>query len=105
MQNKITLSTFKSFLKKNEGKLFVNVKSDFDGMTDGVIPLHKGFEEATKDKTVSKDSSYYDATLGINGIWLVRGNRDYFNYYKDETFTGISVSNSCGHFIVATKIN
>ena len=34
--SKITLSTFKSFIRKNEGKLFIKCKSSFDGMTDCV---------------------------------------------------------------------
>ncbi len=98
---KITLSTVKAFVKKHRTNLLINVKSSFDGMTDCVQQLSNEFQPATDDKTVSKSSSYYDATLGINGIWLVRGSRDYFQPFENETLTGISVSNSCGHFIIA----
>lgn len=100
---KITLSTFKSFVKKNADNLFVNVKSSFDGMIDGCRTYKDGFQPATKDTTESKSDTYYEATLGINGVWLVRGSRDYFYQYQDENFTGIEVSNCCGCFIVAVK--
>lgn len=100
---KITLTTVKKFVKDNADRLFINVKSSFDGMIDGCQSYNDGFKPATKDKTESRDSSYYEATLGINGIWLVRGSRDYFTPFESETMTGIDVSNSCGHFIIAVQ--
>ena len=100
---KITLSTLKSFIKANSGNLFINVHSDFDGMTDCVQTLKGGFVPATPDKTVSKDSSYYESTLGINGVWLVRGSRDYFSPYEKDGLKGITVSNCCGSFTLAVK--
>jgi hypothetical protein len=102
MENgKITLATFKKFIKQNYTDLLINVKSSFDGSTDCVERLHDGFKKATTDKTVSKNTSYHDATLGINGVWLVRGSRDFFNSFENETLKGIEVSNCCGTFIVA----
>lgn len=96
---RITLATIKSFIKKNDGKIWINVKSSFDGMTDGVEQLHGGFNPA-------KDSGdYYEHTLGIKGAWLVGQSRDYFSQYDDGVFTGYDASNSCGHFIIAVKNN
>lgn len=102
MTNKITLSTVKSFVKKNENNLFINLKSSFDGMTDCVEKCNNGFSPAKKDKTQSISSDYFQATLGYEGIWLVRGSRDYFQPFENERFLGIEVSNSCGSFIIAT---
>jgi hypothetical protein len=98
---KITLATLKSFIKKNQGKLFINVKSSFDGMIDGCASHYDGFVKAEKDKTQSVNSDYHDRTQGIKGCWLVGGSRDYFKPYNDLRFEGIEVSNSCGHFIIA----
>ena len=44
---RITLATVKSFMKKNEGKLFVKAKSSFDGMVDCVMPIEgSSFKQA-----------------------------------------------------------
>ena len=100
---KITLSTIKSFIKNNHDNLFINVKSSFDGMTDGVEQLHNGFVKATPDKTQSLNSDYYNSTQGIKGAWFVGSSRDYFTPYSENDLTGIEVSNSCGTFILAIK--
>lgn len=101
---KITLSTVKSFINKNENNLFVNVTSDFDGMQDCVASHNDGFKLVRREPNYHPDSSYYEATLGFEGVWFVRGGRDYFAPYNENGLTGYSVSNSCGRFIVATKI-
>lgn len=93
---KITLATIKSFVKKNEGNLWINVKSSFDGMTDCVESLHRGFKQATK-------GDHYENSLGIQGAWFVGQSRDYFKEYHDPIFDGFEVYNSCGSFILATK--
>jgi len=100
---KITLSTVKSFIKKNRENLYINVKSSFDGMTDGVEQLRNGFVKAQADKTISKSSDYYDRTQGIKGAWFVGSSRDYFTSYNENYLTGIEVSNCCGTFILAIK--
>lgn len=94
---KITLATVKSFVKKNSETLFINLKRDFDGMIDGERHHDGGFEPAKKTE------EHKDMTLGICKAWFVGDSRDYFKAYEDETFTGISVSNCCGHFILAVK--
>lgn len=120
--SKITKTTFKSFIKKNEGKLLIQTKSAFDSMSDGIrfIPCNqRKFVEMKKDKP-SETSYQYGAergitreeidsrcaenknTLGFCGIWVVNDSRDSFDAYEDDKFKGIEVYNSCGNFIVAT---
>ncbi len=93
---KITLSTVKSFVKKNRNQLFINVKSSFDGMVDGCMSEKRGFEPIVK-YTFEKE------TMGIKGAWFVGGTKNYFNAYNDEIFSGFEVSNCCGRFILAVK--
>lgn len=94
---KITKATFKNFIKKAE-EFFINVRTEFDGMTDGVESRNKGFQLASGE---FKDSG--SGSLGFDGIWLVGSSRDRFSYYESETMEGIRVYNSCGSFIVAIK--
>lgn len=94
---RVTLATFKSFLRKNEGKLFIKVKSEYDGMTDGIEQVKGDFVPAIKE------DGNLDNTLGYKGVWIVRCGRDYFEKYEDDRFEGIEVSNCCGNFIVAVK--
>jgi hypothetical protein len=99
MAKKITKATFKSFMKKNVGKLFIQEKSRFDGMYDCVMQ--------SGDKTfvpLQKADSTHENNLGYAGIWLVQGSRDYFReYYDADGFIGINVYNCCGEFTVAIK--
>lgn len=94
---KTTKATIKSFIKKNEGRLFINVRSSFDGMIDGLSYYHDGFTKAEKDTYNVRN------TLGINGAWFVNGSRDYFTPYNENGYFGYCVSNCCGHFILAVK--
>lgn len=94
---KITLATLKSFIKKNKdnGQLHINVRGAFDGMVDGVrYDSNSSFVPATK-------SDGYAATLGIQGVWVVRGGRDFITAYNNNGFVGYHVSNCCGSFILA----
>ena len=96
---KITLATFKKFIRENEGKLFIYNRSDFDGMTDCVTSC-KGVMQ--KVKYMEPANGYARPnTLGIKGVWLVGDSRDYFNVFNDEVFKGIEVSNCCGSFSLA----
>lgn len=119
---KITKSTFKSFLKKNEGNLFIQTKSYFDGMVDGCeyvpsserrfAPLQKhtvrdtdyeyGLERGRTREEVEASVLSNKNTLGYSGIWLVNSSRDHFNAFDDGEFEGISVYNCCGSFVIAT---
>lgn len=92
---RITMATVKSFVRKNANKLFVNVKSDFDGMTDGCVKINNGFSVA------SKDDSCIENTLGLCGVWLVGSSRDRFTAYEDNKYIGIKYSNCCGNGVIA----
>lgn len=96
---KITLATVKKFIRENSGKLFINVKSEFDGTTDATEQRTEGFKEA---KATEENK---DATLGIVGAWFVGSSRDYFRPYDNIAgdMTGIEVTNSCGRFILAIQ--
>jgi len=97
MTKRITLSTVKSFIRNNEGNMFIKVKSSYDPMMDGISYEDKGFAKA-------KQSEGFDNnTLGISGAWFVGNSRDWFTAYEDDKFTGIIVSNCCGSFILAAK--
>lgn len=93
--SKITLATIKSFIKKNEGKLYIKNESTFDGMVDCVMPCRDtGWKLAEK----SDNQAYHQ---GVKGAWFVGGSRDYFTPYEDKQFTGYEVYNSCGTFLLA----
>ena len=94
---KITRTTFKTFIKKNYGNLFIDVRSDFNGMTDCVEMVEGGFEKAVIE------NEHSEHTFGIRGAWLVNRGRDYFKSYEDEVYTGIYISNCCGSFTVAIR--
>jgi len=100
---KITKATFKSFVKKNRNNLFVNVTSEFDGMTDGRKSVHQGFSAANLNDEWSNLPNVLEHTLGIEGVYLVNNSRDYFNHYEDDSLIGIEVYNCCGRFVVAIE--
>lgn len=97
---RITLATVKSFIKANCDKLWINVTSRFDGMTDMCEQQYGGFKKVT---TFTAD--HPEHTRGIAGAWFVGDSRDYFSHYSKDGFEGIQVSNSCGRFILAIKTN
>ena len=92
---KTTKATIKSFIKRNEGSLYIRVLSTFDGMTDCCQPVSGGFRKAEKDQDNERN------TLGISGAWFVGHSRDYFTNFENEAMTGYEISNSCGSFILA----
>lgn len=94
---KTTKATIKSFIRKNIDNLYINKKSDFDGMCDCVMPVNSGFKRA------ERANNNLDNTLGINGCWFVGSSRDYFYDYEDGIFKGYKINNCCGSFILATK--
>lgn len=96
---KITRATFKSFIKKNRNNLWVKKKRYFNGMIDCVDNIKDPMFQPSKND----NDSLNEHTLGIEGVWLVRGSRDYFSPYEDKFYKGISVVNCCGSFIVVTS--
>lgn len=97
--SKITLATVKSFVRKNQGKIYIDVRSSFDGMIDGLRFEDGGLTLAQKDER-NCNQNY---TLGISGAWFVGSSRDYFFWFENDNFDGIEVVNSCGKFILAVK--
>ena len=75
---KITKATFKSFVKKNRANLLINVKSSFDGMVDGCVSHNGGFTSAVEAEHIHENN------LGIQGVWLVGGSRDYFTAFEKK---------------------
>ena len=98
--NKITLATLKSFVRKNQGKLFVKVQSSFDGMQDMVTETKDNFSPAVSDEWTERNGKH---TLGFRGVWLVGQSRDYFTPIDVDGFTGIEGYNCCGSWIIAVK--
>jgi hypothetical protein len=96
---KITLTTLKSFIRKNENQLFLKIKSKFNGMVDGVDEVEDTFRQVQVDKK-SKNIS----TLGIQGIFVDNNSKNYFTKFENNNFEGIEFDNCCGRFILATKI-
>ena len=96
--SKITKATFKSFMKKNSGSIYIKEKSRFDGMVDCVMPTgDRGWS------LLSAAEYKHENNLGFSGVWLVGGSRNWFSPYDDGNFTGIDVYNCCGHFIVGVE--
>jgi hypothetical protein len=97
---KITLATFKAFVRKNRSVLEVKCESSFDGMVDGVRRNEgAAFRPIQPSQWGNEDRN----TLGINGVWLVGSSRDSFSHYADGERTGIEVYNCCGSFILAIQ--
>ena len=92
---KITKATFKSFIKKNKKTLQVWIQAEFDGMTDCVQSIRGSFEP------MQDSEEWPEHNLGIKGIWLVNGGRDYFSKFEENGMVGIKYFNSCGRGIVA----
>lgn len=97
--SRITLSTVKSFIRKNPN-LYINNQADFDGMQDCVV-----YNQDSKFRKTQKPEEGYDHKnkLGIAGAWFVFGSRDYFTEYEDSQLKGYEIYNCCGKFILATK--
>ena len=87
---KITKATFKSFIKKNKKTLQVWIQAEFDGMTDCVQSIRGSFEP------MQDSEEWPEHNLGIKGIWLVNGGRDYFSKFEENGMVGIKYFNSCG---------
>ena len=95
---RITKATFKSFLNRNAGKLWIKCASSFDGMVDMVTQ-----DQQAEFNFIEETGFTVKHTLGIKRLWLVGQSRDYFTAYEDAEFKGIEVSNCCGNQIVAVR--
>ena len=95
--SKPTMATVKSFIRKNQGKLYIRCKSSFDGMVDGVR-----FDNGAQF-TPAQPGTHAEHSLGINGAWFVGRSRDYLTPINEAGFTGFHVYNCCGSFDLAIK--
>lgn len=96
---KITKATIKSFIKKNQHKLFIKHTYKFDGMQDMVDKCENAGFSIVQHMDVS--SPQFDYRLGIKGAYFVSGSR--FYAYEQDGFVGFTVYNCCGEFIIAVK--
>lgn len=94
---KITLATVKSFIKKNEGNLFVKEESSFCGMSDMVE-----FDKNAEFKPSTKTESNLSCTLGIQGLWVV-GSWNSYTAFENEQFIGFEIYNCCATSLIAAK--
>ena len=92
---KFTMSSLKSWIRKNLATLQIRESSRFDGMVDCVMPS----EDQSWGKVESIDFSSKNS-LGISGAWFVGSSRDYLYPNTDENgkIVSVSVSNCCGSF-------
>lgn len=88
---KITLATLKSFINKSSN-LFIEIESDFNGMTDAVEKVEKNFRSVSKNEAI-----------GFNGVWCVGGSRNSFKFVENTEYFGIEVYNCCGCRILWTN--
>lgn len=95
---KPTLATLKSFVRKNRDKLLVRQRAWFDGMIDGMR-----WTPDSEFQPASEHSYNDDSTLGIKGVCLVGGSRNYIQRFEDERFVGFEVSNCCADFTLAIR--
>jgi hypothetical protein len=98
--SKVTMATIKSFVRKNQGKLYIRTKTRFDGMVDGCEPCKDQDFSPALQSDLTNASSH---TLGIAGAWFVGQSRDYLNPINDGGFVGYHVYNCCGSFDLAVK--
>jgi hypothetical protein len=97
-KSKFTISTLKSFAKRNADRLYVKETSSFDGMVDCVMPSEGAWRKTTV--TQPKENAYY--RLGIDGVYTV-GGRDKVDLYEDKKYIGLRVYNCCGESILAVR--
>lgn len=97
-QKKITLATIKSFIRKNEGNIFIFEKSTFDGMVDCVMPT--GNKEFVLAKKTDSNIQY---TLGIEHAWFIGRGADMYRLYEDSQYIGYNIYNCCGEFNLVIK--
>ena len=98
---KITMTTIKSFIKKNQD-LYIQNLSDFNGMVDCVMPTsNQDFKPAIRIPL--REDTYNDHHKGIEQAYFTLGGDDRFYPFENDTFKGYEVINCCGKFVLAIK--
>ena len=101
IKNNPTMATVKSFIKKNQGKLYIKNLSNFDGMVDCVMPCNdKGFRLAQAPEV----GRNHENCLNIRGAWFVLGGGDRVYEFSDGQFEGYEIYNCCGNFFLAVEV-
>ena len=101
---KTTKATIKSFIRKNSENLYINVKSSFDGMTDGCESRNGGFVKATMD------NSNKNNTLGVRGVrkkgekFMDEGVCNYCYMLFTHGFQGMKCNNCKKEFFISLDI-
>ena len=90
-QKKITLTTVKSFMRKNADNLWIYTRSSFDSMIDMVSQV-EGSWKPTSPEAIEK------RLVGS------RGARDFYSHHTKGAWVGFSVSNCCGEYMIAANI-
>jgi len=98
---KFTKTSLKKFIRENRENLLIKVKSKFDGMTD-CVQSTGNYEFSPIQESDRKGQDAY--TLGIHGLWLVGGSRDYFEVREENGYRIVEVYNCCGSTELAVKI-
>jgi hypothetical protein len=75
----------------------VKVNAEFDSMSD-CVRTADGAWRMVDQSAIELDKPY---TMGIDGVWLVGGGRDWFEHYETDAVIGIRGFNCCGSFTVA----
>lgn len=95
---RITLATIKAFVRRNTSSLYVQQRSRFDAMEDGVRNTPNPTFRLVPPTSIDMKN---EQTLGIEGAWFVRDSRDCFEPFSMDGFTGYRVYNCCGSFLLA----
>jgi len=95
--SKITRTTIKSFIRKNQGNLFIKTKAEFNGMIDGI-----SYAQNAQFVPATATEWNVDRTLGISGLTVLSGN-NLFQAIKYDGFEGFEIYNCCGTFEIAIK--
>lgn len=96
--SKPTIATVKSFIRKNQGKLYIRFHSAFDGMVDGVR-----YHDGPREFHPAQPGAHVSNSFGINGAWFVGNSRDRLTPLNETEFSGFHVYNCCGSFDIAVK--
>lgn len=100
-EKRTTLTTIKSFIRRNLDDLYIMNQASFDPMTGCV----ENRFEAPSFAKIKQTKDNINNTLGIKGAWFTRQTKNSFNEYKDNYFIGYQVCNCCGSFILAIQRN
>lgn len=91
----ITAITVRSFVKRNEGKVFIKKTAEFDGMTDCVEQVSDNWHKAEYCLNIRRG-------IGLQGVYIIDG-RTYYYAYEDSEFVGYRYSNCVERGIIAVK--